>query len=91
MLGHLAGMVVGFGTGILLRDVEWFSGSNLGSEIPTLGIATVMQLTGATLAYELSNDEYESGTLGESRQNLTFLPFATLTNQGGIVGMGATF
>jgi hypothetical protein len=91
MLGHLAGMTVGLGSAYLLRDVEWFSGSNLRSVIPTLAIATVMQLTGAIVAYELSSDHYEKAALGESRASIRFVPVATLTNHGGLVGVGATF
>jgi len=54
LLGHLAGMAVGFTGGYLLREPLQSSQPGIAPTVPILFIATVLQLTGAIVAYELS-------------------------------------
>lgn len=95
LLGHLSGVAVGFTSGYFLRNTLQSSENGITSTIPILAIATISQLTGAIVAYELSSKEYdgEETTVKEAigRLELILTPVVTITNHDITIGTRGAF
>lgn len=95
-LGHTAGMAVGFGSGFILTELfyKYRLRESSGFPIGLMVVATITQVTGAVLGYELSlsgerADENETETKPHADLKLT--PIASLTPQGALIGLTGIF
>jgi hypothetical protein len=94
MLGHFTGMAVGCATGYLIMESTLRSSSHELLQPAPMIVATVIQLTGAIVAYELSNKEKEESpkpSSDKAQRGLSVMPVAALTDQGGQLGVAGTF